>query len=268
MRQRPWALVVLSVLHFAAPVGNIALNALVMKRDVLGYFAVAMSSEYLMKNWFIFVCPLIAGYAIYACKKWSFFVYLFAITILFSFSYTAYMSKASYIGIIPVLMIYFINIAVVGYFLLPAVREVYFNPRLRWWESLPRYRCDFEVLWNNEGESQATEGKVGNFSMNGLFLKSSKFPEDGAGILVQLKLENGQLIPFTGQAIHHGQQDAVGFGVKFSHSKESQAEAKKIVDVLDGKGYKLRRLTYEDSFSYWIKNLLTTGRGIIPRKDK
>ena len=267
MKQRPWALIVLSALHLAAPIGNIALNALISNHNVFSYFMLAFKPEYLLRNWFIFICPIVAGLAIYACKKWSFFVYLLAITILFVFSYTGYLSKAESISIVPVLLVYLINISVVSYFLLPAVREVYFNPRLRWWESLRRYRCDFNCVWNKEGEEKSFDGKIGNFSMNGLFLKSSNFPEDGIGIQVQL--DKGDRKPvFTGQVVHHGQQNAVGFGVKFCHNKESQEEAKNIVDELEKQGFKISRLTYEDSFVFWIKNLLTTGRGIIPRKDK
>ena len=196
MRQRPWILVVLAGLHFVAPVGNITLNALLMKRNVLDYFAYAMQLEYLQRNWFIIVGPLVAAIAIYACKKWSFFVYLVAITVLFVFSYSGYMSKAESISILPVLFVYLVNVSVVSYFLLPAVRQVYFDPRLRWWESQPRYRCDFQCSWS-KGESEAS-GHIGNFSINGLFLKSDKFPEDSSEITVTIKNPESGDMKFVG----------------------------------------------------------------------
>lgn len=267
MKQRPWVLVVLAALHAFAPIGNIAFNAILMKRNILDYFVYAAQVEYLQRNWFVIVGPLVAGFAIYACKKWSFFVYLIAITMLFFFSYNGYMSKADSISIIPVIFVYLVNVVIVSYFLLPAVREIYFDPRLRWWESQPRYRCDYESSWSDGG--QGAKGVVGNFSINGLFLKSDHFPEDGTQIQVTIKTDNGEK-SFSGQTIHHGRQNAVGFGVQFAHTKDSTQAAKTIVSHLEEKGMRItqRDPGNEDSFIYWAKNLFTTGSGIIPKKDR
>ena len=94
MRRRPWALVILAGLHFLAPIGNIILNAVIQKTNVMEYFVFAMSPGYLMRNWVIIVAPVVAGIAIYACQRWSFFVYFLAISGLFYFSYTGYLAKA------------------------------------------------------------------------------------------------------------------------------------------------------------------------------
>ena len=268
MRKKPWVLIVLAGLHVVAPIGNVTLNALLMERNVLDYFAYAMQMQYLQRNWIILVAPFVAGVAIYACKKWSFFVYIVSITALFAFSYAGYMSKADSISIVPVLFVYFVNVAVVGYFLLPAVREVYFDPGLRWWESQPRYRSDFECTWQKD--EQSGFGNVGNFSINGLFLKSSDFPNDGSMIDIHLKNTSQGEAHFKGMTILHRRQGAIGFGVQFEHTNESMALAKAIVSDLDKQGVKMvyRAPNNEDSFLFWLKNLFTTSQGILPKKDK
>lgn len=270
MRRRPWPLVVLAILHFIAPIGNVIFNALIARKNVMKYLVFALSPQYLSTNWVIIIAPIVAGVAIYACKKWSFYVYLFAITALFIFSYSGYVSKAGSISLIPVIVVYLINIGVVTYFLIPAVRNVYFDRRLRWWEIQARYKCNFKCHWQPQDGGESHTGVVGNISENGLFLRGDVHPLDQQKIKVTLPFNDGVELSFNGVSILHNRSDAIGFGVKFEHSKESRKQAKQLVADLEEKGMRISSLDSrpEDSFSYWIRNLITTGRGWIPKKDK
>ncbi len=270
MRRRPWSLILLAILHFLAPIGNIIFNALIVNRNVFEYLVYALSPEYLIRNWVIVVAPIVAGYSIYACKKWSFYVYLFSITALFVFSYTGYLSKAESISLFPIIAVYVVNIIVVSYFLIPAVRNIYFDRRMRWWEIQPRYKCNFNCTWSQVGRGTPVEGEVGNISENGLFVKSNEMPSDNSEIQIHLPVTSpGAQQGFRGEAIIHNRSDAVGFGVKFVHTKESKVLAKEIVQDLEQKGMRISTLDGrpEDSFSYWLRTLLTTGKGLVPRKE-
>lgn len=268
MRRRPWILIVLAVLHFLAPIGNIIFNAKLLGRDVLSYFVYALSPEYFLTNWVILVAPVMAGVSIYACKRWSFFVYLIAITTLFIFSFQAYEAKSQTIGWVPIVVVYLINIFIVSYFLLPAVRNIYFDRRMRWWEIQPRYRCDFKGGWKS-AETQSESGQTVNISINGLFMKDIELPKDKQPIQVHFFYE-GQKISMDGEAIIHRRVDALGFGVQFVQTAETKKQMQKIVRDLEQKGHRLTQLDArpEDSFSFWLRTLLTTGRGLIPKKEK
>lgn len=268
MRRRPWTLIILAILHFLAPLGNVVFNAIISDKNIFNYLVFAFSPEYLVRNWMIIVAPLVAGVSIYACKRWSFYVYLVSITGLFIFSYNGYLSKAESISLLPVLAVYLVNIAVVSYFLFPAVRSIYFDRRMRWWEIQPRYKCNFKCTWTEEGKQIPVEGEVGNFSANGLFLKSDEMPSDNSNVKINLPFNN-MAIQFSGEAIIHNRSDAVGFGVKFLHDKESKAWAKDLVQDLESLGMRISTLDGrpEDSFSYWLRTLLTTGKGLVPKKD-
>lgn len=270
MRKRPWALVILAVLHFIAPIGNIIFNALLMGRNVWNYLGFALSPEYLAQNWVIIIAPIIAGYAIYACKKWSFFVYLAAITALFVFSYIGYMSKSEIIGIGPVILVYLINVLVVTYFLIPAVRNIYFDPRMRWWEAQPRYSCDFKCQWSGVDVDGGISGRIGNISVNGLFLKSDNLPKDTQKIKISVPFNMGSEVTLIGDTIIHDKVDAVGFGVQFEHTKDTKSTIKSVVADLERKGMRISRLDGrpEDTFTFWVRTLVTTGRGLVPRKEK
>lgn len=270
MRRRPWALVVLAVLHMIAPIGNIIMNAVITDRNVLRYLIHAMSPQYLQQNWVIVVAPLAAGISIYMCKRWSFFAYLVSITGLFIFSYAGYSVKAETIGVLPIVLVFIINIAVVSYFLIPAVRTIYFDRRMRWWEIQPRYKCDYKCSWREQGSSDKFQGQVGNISINGLFLKSDELPKDHSSIEVTIHSSSNELNVFKGEAILHKKVDALGFGIKFDHTPETKKMSKHIVSELDKKGMKIATLTArpEDSFAYWFRKLLTTGQGLLPKKEK
>lgn len=270
MRQRPWALVILAILHFLAPIGNIVFNAVISNQNVAGYFVHAMSPGYIMRNWVILFAPLVAGFAIYVCKKWSFYVYLVAITGLFIVSYTGYQSKAESLSLIPILLVYLVNITVVGYFLIPAVRSIYFDRRLRWWEIQPRYKCNFKCQYRIKGSQDVFEGVVGNISENGLFLKADEHPTDGTSLQIILPFNHGVMLEFDGDAIIHGRVDAVGFGVKFTHTAASKKNAKDLIADLESKGMRISTVggRPEDSFSYWIRTLISTGKGLVPSKEK
>jgi hypothetical protein len=270
MRRRPWALVILAILHFLAPIGNVVLNAIISEKDILEYFVMAMSPEYLAANWIIVVAPLVAGAAIYACKKWSFYVYMFAITTLFVFSYAGYLSKSESIGLFPVLFVYVVNIFVVSYFLIPAVRNIYFDRRLRWWEIQARYKCQFKCVWKMPKQDSGYSGRIENISENGLFVKSDEWPQDHAEIDIVLPFDQGLVAHFKGQVILHKRADADGFGVKFIHNKETRRFAKNIIADLEEQGMRISAIDGrpEDSFTFWVRTLVTTGKGLLPNKEK
>jgi|GEM_PF-657234 len=273
MYKRPWSLVVLAILHLVAPITNIALNAIFLNTGIGSYFESAMSLQYISMNWPIILAPIICAFAIYACKKWSFFVYLASLATLFFFSYEGYLSKSSSLGLFPIVLVYAINILVVAYFLVPEIRQIYFNPRLRWWEISPRYQAEFDCHFSahvpGTAKSEAQDsGHIGNFSVGGLFLRSQVFPEDNSHVLIEFPFK-GQTVSFNGRVILHKHQDAVGFGVEFFHSNESKKTAKRICSYLDEKGCRIEsrfKRPDDDSFTAWARTLLTTGKGFFPKK--
>ncbi len=267
MRRRPWTLVILAFFHLVAPFGNVALNAYLTKKDIGDYFRMAMSPAYLEKNWIMFASLFVAGVSIYACKKWSFYVYLLSITVLFVFSYVGFLSKDGAIGFVPLFMVYLVNIAVVIYFLVPAVRNVYFDRRMRWWEIKPRYECNFQAQWNFEDNPVVHPGEVGNISENGMFLKSEIYPRDEDEVEISLDFDGGKHITFLGRVVFHSKAGKIGFGVEFNHTKDSKKQAQEIVSFLEEKGKRINTLDIrpEDSLTYWARTLVTTGKGLFPK---
>ena len=167
MKHRPYILILLSAFHCLAPIGNWYLNAMWAQMSFFEYVSVFFQPQNISRQWPHLVLPIIAGIAIYACKKWSFFVYLLCMLGLLLASYFGYSERAGTITMLPIILAYSLNLIIVTYFLVPAVRKVYFDPRLRWWETLPRYSCN--ILANVNDQGKEFTGQISNFSEAAFF---------------------------------------------------------------------------------------------------
>ncbi len=265
MRRKPWSLIILTLGHLFAPIGNQFFNALWSPMPMSFYLRIAFQPANIQKNWAEWVFPVIAAAAIYICKRWSFFIYVTAMGSLFISSYLGFHDRTGQGIGFELFLAYTFNILLVWYFLIPAVREIYFNPRLRWWEADDRYRADLPVTFKSQNEIQA--GEIGNISIGGLFLKSKYLPNDAEQIPLDFEFK-GTKYHFTGEVIRHGNQDAIGFGLRFQHNPGSIRLAKHLVKILDSEGRLLasRLPGKEDGFAFWLKRLLTTGKGLTPEK--
>ncbi|GIL17091.1 MAG: hypothetical protein BroJett040_08420 [Oligoflexia bacterium] len=267
MKRRPWILVLLAVIHILAPIGNQIVNALFAYSPFWYYLKVAFQPHNVARHWFEYVAPVVAGISIYICRRWSFVVYLLTISALFIYSYFGYVERPTTRVAIELIVVYVLDVIVIAYFLLPAVRQVYFNPRLRWWETHRRYRADIKTNYSGLGGSY--EGLIANASLGGLFIKSNHMPEDRTEIEIEFSY-HGTDYQFLGTVVSHGQQDRMGFGVQLKHNRETIRLAKKFIRALHTSGNLLteREPGPDDGFLSWVKTLVTTGRGALPEVKK
>ena len=172
MKRRPWILVILAVLHIFAPIGNIVLNGIWSRFGLIKYISVAIQPQNLQQNWFSIAAPILAGISIYLCRKWSFYAYLALISTMFYISYQGYKMRYYPISLYSILFVYVANALLVAYFLIPAVRQVYFDPRLRWWQTRPRYRIFTPGKYKSGNKTET--GFIENFSTSTETLMQAK----------------------------------------------------------------------------------------------
>jgi hypothetical protein len=214
-------------------------------------------------------------------------LYVTTMLVLFFTSYLGYQEVGNIMPIYAVALVYLVNILVVGYFLIPAVRALYFDPRLRWWETKPRFSVDIEVKFfnisqtpdllakNDDRDSDASPldavyfGHTANFSETGLFIKSNFVPRDH-DVIELLFFYEGVEYRFSGTVILHHTHQTHGFGVKFLHDDASLKRAVGLAKLMSTNGLMSKALTFgpEDTFQYWARTLLRTGRGLIPDLKK
>ncbi len=268
MNRRPWPIVILAFIHFCAPIGNIFLNAILAGSDLYPYFMKALSYDYLVVNGVLVVAPIVGGVAIYACKKWSLYLYFATILSVAIFSYSSYVEKMNSVSLAALLFVYFVNAVVVSYFLIPAVRSIYFDRRLRWWEVQPRYKCHFSCDWGFKSGHLNRKGQISNISEDGLFLKSKASAQDKDKIYLTLHTSAHSRLSITAHVVVHDSVEIVGFGVKFHHSGESRKRFKALIRDLEAAGMRIssKGARPEDRLTYWIRTLFKSGQGLVPHK--
>lgn len=210
------------------------------------------------------VVPVVAGIMIYICKRWSFYGYLACLAVAFLVSLYGFSTDVSLLNFVYLVGVLLVDFVLVAYFMVPAVRQIYLDPRLRWWESAPRYRADFEAEVVGNGL-----GQVVNISEGGLFFKSAAELADHAVIDIKFSYQSQSYL-VKGVVVHHRNMGVHGYGIQFKHSIESAKAVKHLVSMMEDDGRRLhdRDPGEEDSFMRWLRELVSTGSGFIPKTPK
>lgn len=264
MKTKPWPLIILAIAHLLAPFGNLIINALMNNVTPWTYFLALIHPKNLVHGLIFFLIPIVSAGLIYACKKWTYWAYLALMTVPFVYSFFSWRAVPSITTGLVLCTFYVINSLIVGYFVLPAVRRVYFDSRLRWWETKPRYGTDYQALVTAEAVS--AKGQIKNISGGGIFLATKALiPEN-----VDLKLEfrgAGEDLKLVGHAIYHRSVDPIGYGIKFDLDAPTEDLVLNLIARLKDEGAFIvsRAPGPEDSFFYWVKSLLQTREAWIPQ---
>jgi hypothetical protein len=260
--------VVLALAHIVAPLGNLLVNAIWARIPFVHYIYLFFQPINFSRQWPHLVIPILAGLAIYLCRKWSFWFYLLCMLSLFVASFIGYEQRRGAVSLIGLFLIYLINVGVVAYFLIPTVRRVYMDPRLRWWQTKPRYRADIPARFRDVGDAEDfLLGQINNFSEGGMFMSSPTIPGDQKLIEIQFSY-NETAYTCRGQVIHHRHRE--GFGVRFLKDDTSTSQAaREITRSLKERGNLMQTPSFlEDSFMFWLKKVARTRKGLLPEYVK
>lgn len=272
MERKPWPIVVLAIIHFLEPVFKILFYSILWGMPVRRFLTyMQYQSSPLELFLFLAAFPL-AGAAIIAVKKWSLPAFI-AIQLVTLGGHIYYHSTApNAFPLYLIISLTLMNLAVLTYFLLPAVRIAYLDPKIRWWEAKPRYLVDWKA--------KATQGKstvevtVSNISEGGMFVQG---PSKSAALAVEepIRVEFNFVnteMSVPGRIRHFSAgTGAPKYGIQFTDlSREEKSKLRKCARVLATLDYP-RQGVHEDpieSFKAWAKTLFTTGKGLFPEVKK
>jgi hypothetical protein len=204
---------------------------------------------------------VIAGYGLWEMRRWSWFVYIasqgliIAETAVIVFKYAENHHKLFAFGISIVFQLALIK-RVSGEIFVP-----YLFPRIRWWESNPRYKLS-AITQITRKNRPIEEGEILDISAAGCFIKSRNEVEQDEAITLSFKMLgetiqcNGFVVWLTESAVIHPK----GFGVKFAELTKPQ---KRSLRVLSKKLKKIasvyRRYRYLVNQDEFLKQLEKVG---------
>jgi len=264
MRNRPWPLIILALAQIITPVFNIFFNALALHvepRFVLGWL--------FEKPWYEIVEALalmpIAGVAIFLMKRWSYAIFYAAMVWSFAANFREWRYESLVLSPWATAFLYLSQLALATYFLLPSVRKTYFNPRVRWWESKPRYTL--KILAGLVIKDTHHEAFLVNISEGGAFITSSKPFTSGDALKLEFEILS-QPFHIFGHIVHVRALPDGGhcYGIQFDHTAESAKRFRGLARGLYELGFqdRVQATPVFQGLRDWAFKLLRTGKGWQP----
>ncbi len=157
-----------------------------------------------------------AAYAVYHTKAWSWWLALVATLGMVAFSVAVSLYRAQDVGdawLWTSVVVIALPMVVAALLLQREIRQPYFNPRVRWWESEPRYAIDAPVRGG---------GRALDISRNGMFVQHDKPPEVGKVGTWLFEIDGHEVrVAGTVSWLSPGEAEhPAGFGVRFETQDE------------------------------------------------
>lgn len=264
MHRKPWPIVILALLHLLEPLPKIVLYAYRTDTDIFVFTQKFFEHENFVYALEFFLLFPIAGFAIWMVKRWSLPVFILIEGYVLFTQIRGHQEIPDVVSLPLISLFIVLNISVVTYFLIPAVRVAYMDPKLRWWESKTRYKVDMNAKFEDESGIHD--------------IKLSDIAEGGAYVLSDMNtdLKRHGYISFThlnfslkieGEIVYFGKPGVSEFGFKFNNlDPKTNKDIKKLMRAIKKQGAESTRPTdiwYKD-FKKWTAELFTTGKGLIP----
>jgi hypothetical protein len=269
MEKKPLPIIILAILHLIEPLTKSVFIMLFYGfsglTSALTEYYTSGSYVYLFEYFLLFP---IAGFAIYKVKNWSIPVFLIAEIWVFMANiqnFKLFYESAQYLQLGFWIAFALLNVIVVLYFLLPAVRLAYFNPNIRWWESKPRYKKTIKCLIDGN------EALIKNISITGIFVVAKETLKEGEQVSIEFSDSNTD-IKVAANIVHNFKMDGeAGSGVQFNKlSGNVRSKLKTLLKKYEAEGLPRRpeRSSFSEDFNAWVKSFSKNGTGLVPDIDK
>lgn len=191
MNRRPWPLVLLALLQIITPLLYLLVAASNAHITPGAMFDEIVALETPLRKFELFVLPLILGAQIFFTRRLGYYVAILGSVYLVIRSVMVFIASNQTDPVYVIVFSNVISLAGVIYLARSKVRDIYFNPRLRWWETPPRYIVAWDAKLSRAG-SETGNVKLSNLSIGGAGVDTSDtgfVPNE----VVELKFDrNGQ----------------------------------------------------------------------------
>jgi hypothetical protein len=267
MQRKPWPIIILTIIFTLIPFSNLLTTYFIIQDDVSFYhylYSLVMVPSNHIRVFHLIAPPMIATYAIYSVKKWSYSLLVVSVLWVFANSAKNIGSDLNTIQIIfSMVMPLGFGLFVLGYFLTPSVRRTYFDPNLKWWEAKPRYIVD--IPFKIKSESKDIQAQIKNVSEGGVLIESPDSFERDEQFEMAFTIEGYDLK--TQAKIIFKNPNNEEYGVQFMNKNESffnqMADS---IRLLKENNVKRSRepIPWKSDFLEWYQKLIKTGKGLTP----
>ncbi len=202
----------LAIFLIGFPVTYLILAATLFNIPMTKCVGILLSPFYYMVS----VCAVIAGYGLWEMQRWSWYVFVMAqILIGYENAVLLHGYAESYHKVLVFVAGIVLQIGLV-FRVGREVRVPYFFPRIRWWESNPRYRLSVPVSIDRKSGVKEN-GEILDLSLTGCFIKFRPDLVPDESLIIRFSLY-GYEIECEGKVVWCAQSTVThpkGVGVKF-----------------------------------------------------
>jgi hypothetical protein len=263
MKIKPWPIIVLALMNFFSPIGNVLLSAHLEKVTVALYLKELIHSHTYWDVIPLLIAPWLSAFAVFAVKEWSFYVFMSVVAFQTGNVIYQWYTLPQMLNLPTALALSALNAAFGYYFLLPEVRTIYKNKNLRWWEQKPRYEINLKCRIQT-GKKSKLKAHIVDLSEGGVLLKLKPKEKLEKDENIELRFSRNDQMTLIRAKVVYARGDG-GFGVQFVHTHQSHKFVMGIVNELKSSG-KLARgtVSLSDDFNRWAKGLMSKGEGWRP----
>lgn len=153
MIRRPWPILLLAILQFLTPVIYLSFAA--------GFYGISFASatreiyelSSSLRLFEIFLLPLILGTLIVLTKRTAYFIAMVGCIYGIVRGIFEFIASNQTDPVFPIIVSNVFCVAAIAYLARPKARNIYFDPRLRWWETDVRYVVDLPASITRVGAS-------------------------------------------------------------------------------------------------------------------
>ncbi len=250
------------------PVLYILLVATLFDIPLSACVGILLSPFYYVVSLFV----VIAGYGLWEMRRWSWYIVVISqILVCYENALLVHEYAESHHKILAFLISTFLQFVLVLR-VSQEIRVPYLFPRIRWWESNPRFKLSLPVvLIRKNGEKQ--EGEILDLSMAGCFIKlrselnlDEKLTLNFSAFGHEVRCD-GTVVWCAHSAVTHPK----GVGIKLSLLSKEQKRALRIIcrrlRKIGALYRSSRYLISQDEFLKKLEELETKERGSIPLKS-
>lgn len=234
MKNKPLVFTLLSILCLIEPLFKLAYFKVTTHFDFIVIFSNLMARNSLRDIFDFWIVFPLAGILLIRIRKWTYFAFM-SLLIYIVYGILSYEKYTwPYYSDSPFFYHYaivFSSLGVFIYFLMPRVREPFFNNRVRWWETKARYPVNIECGLKNE--SLALVSEILNLSLTGAFIKEDARVKVGDKLNIDFTYLGTQVSLPIEIVSQHKVGAHEGFGVKFNYKSFRQnVQISKIIGII------------------------------------
>lgn len=209
MKQKPFSIKFFAFCFMMAPLANLFISGWVNQWPLTGPRGVLEHLSYYERA-VLLAFPLVA-LGIWLVVKWGYYLFIaFSLTIL-GHNFYMLIESQSYNRYI-VLLFQVTTLSVVGFFLQKHITAPYFNPKLKWWESLPRYKVD--LMGKVKAGREVFEAEILDISKGGCFVKAGSKLTINQTIAIEFAHKKDEFSA-KGVVLWVSEKVKDGYGIKF-----------------------------------------------------